>query len=232
MSGFPRRASRTAFGPALTNRRVVSDPTQEIDAATYTLGWWQISGMDRTAPMAVFTCTVAGSVITVVHQALAFDPDAGLVDLVFTYEAAGRYSFAFASQYPDQRGEDVDLELIGGLANPSNQAPYRGVHDGLDNVAVLTDTSQAWTVNALIGKLLFNLTDGSSTTVTANTADTVTGILAGGTDNDWDIGDVYVIVDPMTVGYVQLTSAYAGEVIFIDDTDALVDPSAFILVLF
>ena len=232
MSGFPRRANRTAFGPILSDRKPVKDPTQEIDAATYTLGWWNVAGMDKTAPMAVFTCTVTGGVIAVVNQALAFDPDAGLADLVFTYEAAGRYSFAFASQYPDQRGTDVDLELMGGIAQPSNQAPYRGAHDGLDNVAVLTDTSQAWTVNALIGKLLFNLTDGSSTIVTSNMVDIVTGILAGGTDDDWDIADVYIIVDPMAVGYVQLTSAFAGEVIFIDDTDALVDPSAFILILF
>ncbi|MEA3225144.1 MAG: hypothetical protein U9Q07_04275 [Planctomycetota bacterium] len=232
MSGFPRRANRSAFGPALEDKKPMTDPTQEVDAATYTLGWWQLSGLSRTGPMAVFTCTVAGGVVTVVSQSLAFDANGALADLTFTYEAAGRYSFAFASQYPDQRGTNVDLVLAGGITSPSNQAPYRGAHDGLDNVAVLTDTTQSWTVNALIGKLLFNLTDGSSTTITGNTADTATGILGGGTDNDWDIGDVYVIVDPMTIGYVQLTSTYTGEVIFIDDTDALVDPSAFILVLY
>ncbi len=232
MSGFPRRASRSAFGPDLTNIKPVTDPTREIDAATYKLGWWNIAGMDRTAPMAVFVCTVAGGVVTVVNQALAFDPDAGLADLVFVYEAAGRYSFAFASQYPDQRGEDVDLELIVGLAQTSNQAPYRGAHDGLDNVASLTDTSQAWTINELVGKALFNLTDGSKTIVTSNTADTAVGVLAGGTDNDWDIADEYVIVNPPALGYVHLVSPFAGEVIFVDVTFSLVDPSEFVLVLF
>lgn len=68
-----------------------------------------------------------------------------------------------------------------------------GTHDGADNAAVLTDTKQDWVVNELVGKTLNNVTDGSTTTVTANTATTVTGVLAGGTDNDWDILDVYSI---------------------------------------
>jgi len=68
-----------------------------------------------------------------------------------------------------------------------------GTHTGADNAAVLTDSTKAWTVNALVGYTLYNLTDASSTTVTANTANTITGVLGGGGDNDWDTGDVYYI---------------------------------------
>jgi hypothetical protein len=42
---------------------------------------------------------------------------------------------------------------------------------------------------------VWNLTDGSKGRVTANTATTVTVTLSGGTDNDWDTGDTYLITD-------------------------------------
>jgi hypothetical protein len=45
----------------------------------------------------------------------------------------------------------------------------------------------------MIGMTLTNDTDGSSTTITANTATTATGVLSGGTEDDWDIGDSYTI---------------------------------------
>jgi len=71
-----------------------------------------------------------------------------------------------------------------------------GEHDGLDNAGALTDSTEAWETNELAGKTVKNLTDGSEVTVVSNTATVVSGTLAGGTDNDWDIGDEYQIVDP------------------------------------
>lgn len=68
-----------------------------------------------------------------------------------------------------------------------------GRHDGAANAPVLTNTNAAWTIDEHIGKTLTNVTDGSSTVVTSNTATTITGVLSGGTDNDWDISDVYRI---------------------------------------
>ncbi|GAI67072.1 unnamed protein product, partial [marine sediment metagenome] len=38
-----------------------------------------------------------------------------------------------------------------------------------------------------------NLTDGSSGAITDNTATGVTATLVGGTDNDWDTDDAYII---------------------------------------
>jgi hypothetical protein len=38
-----------------------------------------------------------------------------------------------------------------------------------------------------------NTTDGSSGVITANTETTVTAVLSGGTENDWDNGDSYTI---------------------------------------
>ena len=54
-----------------------------------------------------------------------------------------------------------------------------GAHDGSANAAILTDTSQAWPVNYFIGDTITNTTDGSTATITANTATTITGTLSG-----------------------------------------------------
>src|SRR4030043_1920009 len=43
------------------------------------------------------------------------------------------------------------------------------------------------------GVLLRNTTDGSECLITVVTEDQISGTLAGGTDNDWDVGDVYEI---------------------------------------
>ena len=76
-------------------------------------------------------------------------------------------------------------------------------HDGLANAAVLTDTAATFiTEGVVVGDAIRNTTDGSSSTITALTATTVTGVLAGGTDNDWDIGDLYEI-DMDSVGTIK-----------------------------
>jgi hypothetical protein len=78
-------------------------------------------------------------------------------------------------------------------ANNRNKNCWSGRQDGGNNESVLTDSTQTWTVDALIGMQVFNQTDGSSAIITDNTATTVTATLAGGTDNDWDDDDVYEI---------------------------------------
>jgi len=78
------------------------------------------------------------------------------------------------------------------LANTTGVLAH-GTHTGTDNAAVLTDSTASFTIDDLVGQTLYNVTDGSSTTVTANTATTVTGVLSGGTDDDWDTDDVYIV---------------------------------------
>lgn len=70
---------------------------------------------------------------------------------------------------------------------------WSGTHDGSANAAVLTDSTAAFLASALIGQTITNVTDGSSGTVTANTATTITATLSGGTDDDWDSSDVYTL---------------------------------------
>lgn len=68
-----------------------------------------------------------------------------------------------------------------------------GSHDGSNNASVLTDSGASWTTNQWVGYRLYNVTDGSSGAITANTGTTITATLSGGTDNDWDTSDVYEI---------------------------------------
>lgn len=68
-----------------------------------------------------------------------------------------------------------------------------GSHTGADDQSVLTDSTKSWTTDEHVGRAVRNLTDGSKGTITANTANTVTATLAGGTDDDWDTGDLYDI---------------------------------------
>ena len=70
-----------------------------------------------------------------------------------------------------------------------------GTHTGSADAAILTDSTKSWTVNQWVDYRIKNTTDGSFATITANTATTITGVLQGGTDNDWDASDAYVIVD-------------------------------------
>jgi len=79
-----------------------------------------------------------------------------------------------------------------------------GTHDGAADASALTDTTKSWTINEFVGHTITNTTDGSSGTVTANTATTVTATLSGGTENDWDVDDAYTITDVenTSIGYL------------------------------
>ena len=77
-----------------------------------------------------------------------------------------------------------------------------GQHTGANNAAALTDAGSRW-VQSLVGWTIYNITDGSSATITAQTETTITATLAGGTDNDWDTNDVYLIRPPSYRTYSQ-----------------------------
>lgn len=70
-----------------------------------------------------------------------------------------------------------------------------GSHTGAADAAILTDSGQTWTNDEWIGHYILNTTDGSRALITDNDATTITGTLEGGTENDWDNGDTYLIAD-------------------------------------
>ena len=74
-----------------------------------------------------------------------------------------------------------------------------GVHTGVNDSPILIDSTKSWVPNSLVGVTVYNLTDGSSGVITANTSKTITAVLAGGVDNDWDMNDVYRVGDEITI---------------------------------
>lgn len=68
-----------------------------------------------------------------------------------------------------------------------------GAHDGAGDAAVLSDSGESFVVDGLIGLYVDNVTDGSAALITDNDGTTITGSLAGGTENDWDVDDVWKI---------------------------------------
>jgi hypothetical protein len=48
----------------------------------------------------------------------------------------------------------------------------------------------------MVGMIAYNLTDFSEGVITANTETQISATLSGGTDNDWDTGDLYAVATP------------------------------------
>jgi hypothetical protein len=232
VGGLPTRTSRTALGEIFEDTYPVNNPRKEISAAIFNMAFWDVAGLCQTGLKVAIKATVSsGGVVTTGFFGLAFDPDGKVTPITFTRVAAGYYTFAFASQYPDEGGVNRSLALSHGVAMPVDPVTYRGAHTGSDGASVLTDSSQSWDTNELVGAVVYNVTDGSHGVITANTATTVTATLAGGAEDDWDNGDDYLILNAAQRGLVNLTSSYQGEMMIFDADGALVDPAAFTLAL-
>ena len=83
-----------------------------------------------------------------------------------------------------------------------------GRHDASTSTTLLTDSSKSWTGSLYVGRIIQNITDGSSGVITANDEATITVAngLTGGTDDDFDITDDFQIkAEIYTEGIVELT---------------------------
>jgi len=80
-----------------------------------------------------------------------------------------------------------------------------GAHDGAGNLAYLSDANGDFLRRGVeIGKIVVNETDGSTAIITEVNSTEVHGTLSGGTDNDWDVADVYHIITDNKVSYPEL----------------------------
>jgi len=108
------------------------------------------------------------------------------------------------TSYQDMEGLVLDCRQEGLAADGSswtNVAPparpiYTGDHTGANNQPILTDANADWRDDELVGRTVYNTTDGSLATITGNSNNQISGVLAGGVDNDWDTGDLYRVATP------------------------------------
>ena len=118
--------------------------------------------------------------------------DAGILAVAINEIASG---VTITDVYWDPE-TDWDYAVYDGGVIPSNSIMFyeTGAHNGAVNASALSVSGASWTIDEWVGFLVKNTTDGSEAVITANTATTITATLAGGTDNDWDVSDVYEIV--------------------------------------
>jgi len=138
----------------------------------------------------------------VYHAGYVFGCDAadeGFKQVVAGLAAGSNYVFRVPVNYgADSRGQPkiVVWDETNGAAITTFLGPKKtGLHSGGNNSATLICATGKFPQH-LVGTTLYNITDGSKTVVTAVSGNmtTITGVLAGGTDNDWDTNDVFRIV--------------------------------------
>lgn len=112
---------------------------------------------------------------------------------------------------------DIDASgVITGLLYSTVLTNAEGTHDGSNNVAIMTDGGESFGTSNYVGMTIYNNTDGSSCTITANTGTTITCTLSGGTDNDWDTNDTWSVAP----GPYQ-----SGTLFYISSTTTILHPS-------
>jgi hypothetical protein len=108
------------------------------------------------------------------------------------------------------------LGVFGGGVSQRNTSHGGTGHTGANNAASLTDSTAKLTADGerdIVGLTLHNVTDSSSCTITSATATTAACTLAGGSENDWDTGDLYDIGPITPVNIVMDGSAVFGAVL-------------------
>lgn len=111
------------------------------------------------------------------------------IETVVTSGCGGSYAYAW---------EFASFWCVGSLLKRSDNS-------GANNKAYLSDSLTDFIAAGVeTGMVLYNLTDGSLGDVTVVGQHTLTATLTGGTDNDWDSGDVYriVLIDAHTIATI------------------------------
>lgn len=193
---------------------VATDPDTYMDSATFSQGSLAHHGIEfgTASPLTITLTNVkwTGFVNTVDNNASALHikRTSGTV----TVNIIGGSGFPGTDSYrTDGATVDIVLAPVTTLINikdidGENEADVRvylegtyvnnGSHTAATHATILTDSGQgAWTTDEFAGQKIVNMTDGSIGAITANSSNTITcsGGLSGGTENDWDTTDEYII---------------------------------------
>lgn len=101
-----------------------------------------------------------------------------------------------------------------------------GADDAGSSAAAMVDSGETFTANEFIGWTIYNITDASKGIITANSTTGVTATLAGGTDDDWDSGDLYVIGYELATVTIPITTTVAGEIYYAKVANTIVASGA------
>ena len=145
----------------------------------------------------------------VIDFVFSTDDTAKWVHLLFAFSSTG---LAQLDIYEGATATANTGTLIVQRAN--NRAKvFIGTHTAAGTSAtIMTDAAASFTIDALIGWKIYNVTDGSYGIVTDNDATTVTvAALVGGTDNDWDQNDQYEINRSLSILRANQTITDVGQ---------------------
>ncbi len=124
------------------------------------------------------------------------------IGIIANLEANTDYAIIPMVAYSNSRREEARLQVwdVVGAASllDFDGPPLVGQHTGGDDAASMTCAGAFFPASLVTGKI-YNITDGSSGTITAvsgTNQDTIVATLSGGTDNNWDTGDEFMIVPP------------------------------------
>lgn len=149
MSGFPLRLSRDSLGPTLRDNYAADNPETDIPARAFNALFWQVAGMNAVHPVrAAAVVEYAGSVLSTIYQAEAWNPNNDVAHPVIARTGTGVYTVTFASTYLDETGASVPTTLLYARAkfigDMSAWANRREAHAWIDGTNPLIVNVTTW----------------------------------------------------------------------------------------
>lgn len=149
MSGFPTRIARSSLGPTLEDKWPVVNPKHDIGASQLNLLFHQTSGMNVTSARGLLFVDVdsTAGTATTIYQGISWDPEGLLPKILWTRTGPGIYAWSLPlTSYPDEAGNDITVEIIGGSVLPQQlssgefilvgQNEKTGVRSGIAHIVI------------------------------------------------------------------------------------------------
>jgi hypothetical protein len=91
---------------------------------------------------------------------------------------------------------DTNWVAIGASTGSIGEVFTRNATASGSGTGIAVETALAWTIDEWTGYVVHNTTDGSSAAILSNTISVLTTEgMTGGTSNDWQVGEDYVIIE-------------------------------------
>jgi hypothetical protein len=218
---LPLYSYNVRSGPASTARLVNCFPELLPPGAKTPVALTRAPGVSDWA-------TVGSGPIRGIHQAAVEYPE-GRQDYLYVISGSEWYyvDSTGSATLIGNTGTPVNIDMESNVSNMVVVNEPRGyyfnglrtgTHTGADDASILTNEDAEFEPLSLVGFAIANTTDGSTATVITNDETTVTSTaLSGGTGDDWDTDDAYVITAFGEIDDDDFVSRGAAEVEFLDN---------------